>query len=174
MTDNPFFDKAFDQLMVNEGGYINHPRDPGGETMYGVTKRVAIKHGYKGSMRDLPKSFAKEVAKKSYWDAAHCDEFAPAVAAQVFDAAYNHGPNRAIKFLQQAAGITGRQVDGIVGPKTIGAVNNMPADIVVFKFLAKRLDFFTRLGTWSAFGKGWSRRIVEQLEAAAAQLDWTK
>lgn len=170
MTNNTTFDKAFDRLMVNEGGYVNHPRDPGGETMYGVTKRVAVAHGYYGSMRNLPKSFAKEVAKKSYWDAAHCDKFDSTIAIQVFDAAYNHGPDRAIKFLQKAAGITGRQVDGIVGSQTLGAVNRLPANVIVFKFLAERLKFFTDLGTWSAFGKGWSRRIVEQLEAAAAEL----
>lgn len=170
MTNNTTFDKAFDRLMVNEGGYVNHPRDPGGETMYGITKRVAIEHGYNGSMKNLTKPFAKMVARKSYWDAAHCDKFAPAVAAQVFDAAYNHGPNRAIKFLQKAAGITERQVDGIVGPQTIAAVNSLPANVIVFKFLAERLSFFTRLGTWSSFGKGWSRRIVEQLEAAAVEL----
>lgn len=170
MSDTTVFDKAFDRLMKNEGGYVNHPDDPGGETMYGVTKRVAIAHGYRGSMRNLPKSFAAKVARQSYWDAAHCDKFDPLVAIQVFDAAYNHGPNRAIKFLQKAAGITGRQVDGIVGSQTIGAVNRLPANVIVFKFLAERLKFFTDLGTWSAFGKGWSRRIAEQLEAAAAEL----
>lgn len=168
MTDNTTFDKAFDRLMVNEGGYVNHPRDPGGETMYGVTKRVAVAHGYYGRMREMPKSFAKEVAKKSYWDAAHCDEFDPLIAVQVFDAAYNHGPHNAIKFLQRAAGLKDKYVDGIVGSQTIGAVNKLNPNAVVLSFLAHRLQFFTNLRTWNTFGKGWSRRIVEQLEAAAA------
>lgn len=169
MTDTTF-DKAFDRLMKNEGGYVNHPKDPGGETMYGVTKRVAVAHGYHGNMRNLPKSLAKTIAKKSYWDACHCDKFNALVAAQLFDAAYNHGPANAIKFLQRAAGITGKQVDGIVGSQTIGAVNKLPPNVVVLKFLATRLQFFTDLRTWGSFGKGWSRRIVEQLEAAAADL----
>lgn len=167
MTDTTVFDKSFNRLMKNEGGYVNHPRDPGGETMYGVTKRVARAHGYSGNMRNLPKSFAAMVARKSYWDAAHCDDFDPLVASQLFDAAYNHGPHNAIKFLQRAAGVN---ADGLVGPITIGAVNRMTPNAVVLKFLAERLDFFTRIGTWNTFGKGWSRRIVEQLEAAALDL----
>lgn len=170
MSDTTVFDKAFDRLMKNEGGYVNHPDDPGGETMYGVTKRVAVAHGYRGSMRNMPKSFAAKVARQSYWDAAHCDKFDPLVAIQVFDAAYNHGPRNAIKFLQRAAGLNGKQIDGIVGSQTIGAVNNLTPTVVVLNFLAARLDFFTRIGTWNTFGRGWSRRIVEQLEAAAAEL----
>lgn len=161
------FDKAFDRLMKNEGGYVNHPRDPGGETMYGVTKRVAVAHGYSGNMRNLSKSFAKMVARKSYWDATCCNEFDPLIAPQLFDAAYNHGPRNAIKFLQRAAGVT---TDGIVGPVTIAAVNKLTPNAVVLNFLAARLDFFTRIGTWGVFGKGWARRIVEQLEAAAAEV----
>lgn len=170
MTDSPTFDAAFERLMVNEGGYVNHPRDPGGETMYGVTKNVAVAHGYHGSMRELPKSFAKMVAKKSYWDATQCDKFDPLVAVQVFDAAYNHGTYNASKMLQRAAGLRGRDVDGIVGKNTIAAVNAVEPTVLVYRFLADRLQFFTRLGTWNTFGRGWSRRIVEQLEAAAAAL----
>jgi len=168
MSNNAVFDEAFDRLMVNEGGYVNHPNDPGGETMYGVTKRVAVANGYYGDMRHLSKSFAKKVAKKSYWDAAHCDEYDPVVAAQVFDAAYNHGPRNAIKFLQRAAGVND---DGIVGPITIANVNRLSPNSVVLKFLATRLRFFTDLRTWDTFGKGWSRRIVEQLQAAADALE---
>ncbi len=171
MTDSAVFNKAFDRLMANEGGYVNHPRDPGGETMYGVTKRVAIEHGYTGDMRKLTKEFAAKVARKSYWDATRCDDFNPIVAVQVFDAAYNHGPRNAIKFLQRAAGLTGKQVDGIVGNQTISAVNKIPPNVVVLKFLATRLKFFTDLRTWNTFGKGWSRRIVEQLEAAAVEVE---
>mgnify|MGYP002715655281 FL=1 len=58
------FDKAFDILMVHEGGYSNNPRDPGGETMWGITSQVARKHGYMGPMRDLPLTEAKRIAKQ--------------------------------------------------------------------------------------------------------------
>lgn len=170
MSSSSVYDKAFNRLMKNEGGYVNHPRDPGGETMYGVTKRVAVAHGYHGNMKNLPKSFAARVARQSYWDASHCDEFDPLIAVQLFDAAYNHGPHNAIKFLQRAAGLEDKQVDGIVGTQTIHAVKKLKPNVIVLKFLAVRLDFFTRIGTWNTFGKGWSRRIVEQLEAAAADL----
>ncbi len=170
MTDLTVFDKAFERLMDNEGGYVNHPLDPGQETMYGVTKRVAVDHGYRGDMRKLPKSLARDIAKKSYWDKSHCDRFDPRVATQLFDASYNHGPVNAIKFLQRAAGLNEKYVDGIIGSQTIGAVNQFDPNIIVLRFLSKRLDFFTRLGTWKTFGKGWARRVAEQLESAAMDL----
>ncbi len=171
MSNNNAFDTSFTRLMKNEGGYVNHPRDPGGETMYGVTKRVAIEHGYNGSMRNLPISIAMDIARKSYWDKTQCDALDPLVASQVFDAAYNHGPRNAIKFLQRAVGAS---VDGIIGPNTIAAANAKPPYTVVLNFLSERLDFFTRIGTWSTFGKGWSRRIAEQLAFAAEDFELSK
>ena len=86
MSNAKAFDQAFKRLMKNEGGYVNHPRDPGGETMYGVTKNVAVAHGYKGSMRNLPISIAMDIARQSYWDKTRCDELDPLVASQLFDA----------------------------------------------------------------------------------------
>lgn len=171
MSESKAFDQAFKRLMKNEGGYVNHPRDPGGETMYGVTKRVAIANGYKGSMRNLPIEFAEKVARKSYWDTTRCDDLDPLVASQLFDAAYNHGPRNAVKFLQRAVGVT---ADGMIGPMTIAATNAKPPYSVVLNFLSERLDFFTRIGTWSTFGKGWSRRIAEQLAFAAKDFDLSK
>ena len=116
------FDILFNRLMEHEGGYINHPSDPGGETMWGVTKRVARANGYNGSMRQLPKATAQAIAHKDYWRAIKGDDLPDDVAWQVFDAAYNHGNRQAIKFLQRAVGITGKDVDGIIGNQTLSAV----------------------------------------------------
>lgn len=158
------FQVFFDRLMNHEGGYVNHPKDPGGETMWGVTKRVAQAHGYHGSMRDLPKATAQKIADKSYWQAIHGDELPRAVAWQVVDAAYNHGNRNAVKFLQRAVGSA---ADGIIGPKTIAAVKAMDQNDIVLKFNAERLEFYTKLGTWLTFGRGWARRIAINLRFAA-------
>ncbi len=158
------FNEFFDRLMQHEGGYVNHPNDPGGETMWGVTKRVAQAHGYYGPMRQLPKSKAREIATTSYWLAVRGDDLPPAVAWQVVDAAYNHGNRNAVKFLQRAVGAVD---DGIIGPRTLAAVKSMDVNDVVLLFNAERLMFYTQLRTWSVFGKGWARRIVGNLRYAA-------
>ena len=158
------FTEFFNRLMEHEGGYVNHPSDPGGETMWGVTKRVAVANGYNGSMRNLPKSTAQAIADKDYWQVIRGDDLPDDVAWQVFDAAYNHGNRQAIKFLQRAVGVND---DGLIGPRTLAAVAAMDKNDVVFLFNAERLEFYTRLGTWGAFGRGWSRRIVGNLRWAA-------
>lgn len=158
------FDILFNRLMEHEGGYINHPSDPGGETMWGVTKRVARANGYNGSMRQLPKSTAQAIAHKDYWRAIKGDDLPDDVAWQVFDAAYNHGNRNAVKFLQRAIGASD---DGIIGPRTLAAVKAMDQNDIILLFNAERLDFYTRLRTWPTFGRGWSRRIVGNLRWAA-------
>ena len=158
------FESLFNRLMEHEGGYVNHPSDPGGETMWGVTKRVARAHGYNGPMRSLPKSTAQAIADKSYWQAVKGDELPRAVAWQVVDAAYNHGNRNAVKFLQRAVGVSD---DGIIGPRTLAAVKAMDQNDIILRFNAERLDFYTRLSTWATFGRGWSRRIVGNLRWAA-------
>lgn len=158
------FDPFFERLMEHEGGYVNHPSDPGGETMWGVTQRVARAHGYHGPMRKLPKETAKRIAEKSYWQAMHGDELPRAVAWQVLDAAYNHGNRQAVKFLQRAVGASD---DGLIGPRTLAAVKAMDQDDILLLFNAERLEFFTNLRIWQKFGKGWARRIAANLRWAA-------
>ena len=110
------FDEAFTKLLGHEGGYSNHPSDPGGETMWGVTKRVAQAHGYMGPMRDLPVALAKQIYKKAYWDAVSADLIPAHTRYAVFDAAVNSGPVQAIKWLQRAMGV---EDVGRFGPKTM-------------------------------------------------------
>lgn len=158
------FDTIFERLMTHEGGYVNHPNDPGGETMWGVTKRVAVAHGYNGPMRQLPRATAQAIADKSYWQAIHGDELPVAVAWQVVDAAYNHGNRQAVKFLQRAIGAND---DGIIGPKTLAAVKCIDSDDIILLFNAERLEFYANLRIWQTFGKGWARRIAGNLRWAA-------
>ncbi|HDR9075876.1 glycoside hydrolase family 108 protein [Burkholderia vietnamiensis] len=157
------FDDAFDALIGNEGGYSNNPKDPGGETNWGVTARVARAAGYTGPMRDLPRETAKAIAKRLYWDPLHLDLFDPRVAFQIFDANYNGG--HPVIWMQGAAGA---RVDGVLGPQTIAAVQATDPLRFVLRWNALRLTYFTSLATWSTFGKGWTRRIAANLTKGAS------
>lgn len=152
------YDNAFTTLMGNEGGYVNNPADPGGETMYGITQRVAKANGYMGAMKDLPLATAKAIAKKCYWDVTRCDELDPRVAFQMFDITYNGG--HAVQWLQKAVGAT---PDGILGNATITAANASEPLLVVMRLSAQRLLYYTSLTAWSTFGKGWATRVANNL-----------
>lgn len=152
------FDDAFTQLMGNEGGYSNNPADPGGETMWGITKRVAVANGYTGAMQDLPQATAKAIAKAEYWDRYSCDSFDPRIGFQVFDAAYNGGP--AAQWLQEAAGV---QADGVIGPVTIAAVQAADPLRIIMRFDSYRLTYLASLDTFPTFGRGWANRIAHNL-----------
>lgn len=158
------FDIAFDRLIGHEGGYVNHPSDPGGETKYGVTRRTARAEGYTGHMRELTRHEAKQIYKSAYWNRAQADRYDFAIAFQLFDSAVNHGIGQAIRFLQRAVGVAD---DGIVGPLTLSAVNALPVADVIARFNAERLEFYTKLSTWPTFGKGWSRRVADNLRYSA-------
>ena len=158
------FDDAFDLLLRQEGGYANDSRDPGGETMFGVTARVARADGYTGDMRGLPRDRAKAIYRRKYWDAIRADELPPAVRYTVFDAAVNSGPSQAIQWLQRAVNVG---EDGILGPMTLSAVSAANELLLAVRFNAERLDFMTSLPTWGAFGKGWARRISNNLKVLA-------
>lgn len=158
------FDIIFERLMKHEGGYVNHPKDPGGETMWGVTKRVAVAHGYHGDMRKLPKALAKEITEKSYYKAVKGDQLDRLIAWQLTDAAYNHGNRQAVKFLQRAVGASD---DGLIGDRTLKAVAAMDKNDVVLLFNAERIEFYTGLRGWVSFGKGWARRVAGNLRFAA-------
>lgn len=154
------FEKAFEKLLGHEGGFVDHPRDPGGATRWGITQRVARAHGYAGDMRSFPVTDAKRIARTDYWDAVRADEMPDAVRFDLFDAAYNSGAKQAIKWLQRAAGASD---DGIIGPKTIAAVRMADPHLLSKRFNGHRLRFMTDLKTWPTFGRGWARRIAANL-----------
>lgn len=158
------FDVAFERLIGHEGGYVDHPEDPGGETNWGITLRTAREAGYTGSMRELTREQAREIYRSAYWGRARCDEFDGAIAFQVFDAAVNHGIGNAIRFLQRAAGVAD---DGVMGPVTTAAIKAMSVTDVLARFNAARLTFYTNLSTWPSFGKGWARRTAGNLNYVA-------
>lgn len=150
------FDESFDTLIGHEGGYSNDPRDPGGETKFGISKRAYPDV----NIATLTLDDARAIYKRDYWDRAMCDHLPEAVAFQVFDTAVNSGIGQSIRFLQRAVGVAD---DGRVGPLTIRAVQRLDPEAVASRFNGQRLDFMTRLSTWDVYGKGWARRIAKNL-----------
>ena len=156
------FDKAFERLLGHEGGYSDNPADPGGITMYGITQRVARLSGYTGDMHALPLEKAKDIARRKYWNTVKADQLPVAVRFDVFDAAYNSGPRRAIEWLQRAVYV---EVDGKFGPATLKGVQTYAPGAIAARFNGHRLNFMNDLDTWATFGRGWSQRIAQNLIA---------
>jgi lysozyme family protein len=150
------FQRAFEVVLGNEGGYVNDPRDPGGETKYGISKRA----NPDVDIRNLTLAKAQWIYRQRYWLPLHADAMPEAVAVQVFDAAVNHGTGAAIKMLQRAAGVAD---DGAIGPLTLDAVHRADERQLLAHFNAERLDLYTVLPTWPSFGRGWVGRIIKQL-----------
>ena len=153
------FDKAFERLIGHEGGYVNDPRDPGGETKFGISKRSYPAEDIKA----LTLERAKAIYRRDFWGVAGCDAVPDAMRFDLFDMAVNSGPVTAIKTLQRSAGVT---PDGLLGPITLQALNSTPAPRLVARFNGHRLDFMTDLKTWSVFGKGWAKRVASNLKEA--------
>ena len=153
------FDQAFDRLIGHEGGYSRHPSDPGGETMWGVTQRVAAAHGYHGPMIAFTREQAKEVYRKSYWSKARAEELPDFWRFHIFDAAVNSGVSQAVCWMQRALDVAD---DGIIGPATLAAAQSS-TEAALLRFYGERLDLLSSLPTWGAFGRGWARRIASNL-----------
>lgn len=158
------FDEVFERVIGHEGGYVNNPKDPGGETNWGVTKRTAQANGYHGAMKSMTKNQAKEIYRKAFWERAKCTQYNSAIGFQLFDAAVNHGIGNAIRMLQRAVGVAD---DGIVGQMTLGAINQKTLDDVLVLFNAQRLEFYTKLSKFPTFGRGWVRRVAGNLKYVA-------
>jgi len=152
-----WFDQCFDKLISHEGGYVWDSRDPGGETKFGISKRAYPQV----DIKNLTLGAAREIYKRDYWDRAQCDKLSPSVAYVLFDAAVNSGIGQAIRFLQRAVNVAD---DGVIGPMTIAAVGRLDAESVCARYIGQRLEFMTKLTTWDVYGKGWSRRLADQLK----------
>ena len=153
------FDECFEKLIGHEGCYSNNPKDHGGETKWGVSKRAypAL------DIADLTIDDAKQIYKRDYWDRAQCDRLHPDLAFQVFDGAVNSGIGNSIRWLQEASGVA---VDGVVGPLTLRKVGDMEPSIIIARYNGVRLKFMASLSTWDVFGRGWARRIAANLMEA--------
>ena len=169
MKDN--FDAALKAILHHEGNFVNHPKDPGGMTNLGVTKRVWeewVGHEVdEKAMRGLTPEKVGPMYKAKYWDKIKGDDLPTGVDYAVFDAAINSGPGRAAKWLQECVGAV---PDGAIGPGTLGKVAEADPAELLSKYQARRLAFMQSLPTWDTFGKGWGRRVTEVASAAQQML----
>ena len=152
------FNLALAFVLDQEGGYVRHPADPGGETNYGITKAVAAAHGYRGPLRSIPMDWVRRIYQQGYWDRCRCEAMPEhPIRLVVFDAAVNSGVGQSIKWLQRELGVA---VDGLIGPVTLAALQQANLDALAHNLITRRLEFLRGLRTWKTFGKGWSRRIA--------------
>lgn len=153
------FDQAFERLIGHEGGYVNHPQDPGGETNFGITKRSYPAEDIRGMTLER----AKAIYLRDFWQAAGCDYVPPAARFSLFDMAVNSGVRQAIRTLQRAIGADD---DGVIGPRTLMLLDNISSPQFIAHFNGHRLQFMSALPNWPAFGRGWANRIAQNLMEA--------
>ena len=165
------FDKCLQIILHHEGGYVNHPEDPGGMTNLGVTKRVYEDWvGYAVSehtMQHLTEEDVAPIYKKNYWDRIKGDDLPEGLNLCVFDFGVNAGTGRAAKYLQTMIGTV---VDGGIGPMTIRALDEHVSLIglqeTIEQYQENRQRYYEKLKTFKTFGRGWTRRVTETTMSA--------
>ena len=165
------FEECLKHVLAHEGGFVDHPADPGGATNLGCTKAVWQEWCDRPVTVDEIKALTPDdvapLYRKKYWDAVAADAMPAGVAYCVFDAAINSGPGRAARFLQAVVGAT---QDGAIGPRTLAAVNAMDQQDLINSYCDKRLAFLQELKTFETFGRGWARRVLDVRRTALAMI----
>jgi len=180
--NDPRFQRALNHVLRFEGGYVDHPQDPGGATKFGVTRKsLANWRGVKPWWR-LPRSAVKQLGRvevskiyfEHYWLQSGADKMPGAIGFAVFDFAVNSGPLRAVKQLQRLLGV---RPDGTIGPVTEMALRNFcrehGEEKLVRVYISSRHDFLKSLRTFKVFGKGWTNRIENVFAVAKTILKYT-
>lgn len=161
------FERCLALVLEHEGGFANHPDDPGGATKYGITHRTLS--DFRGAevtvedVRALTREEAREIYRANYWNPMRCGELPAGVDLMVFDFGVNAGPGRSVRLLQQAAGVT---ADGSIGPITMAAVGAADPKRLIAPMAERRMDYYRSLSTFDTFGRGWTRRTDATREAA--------
>ena len=161
------FEQCMGWLLEHEGGYINHPSDPGGETNFGVTRAVYEQYAGRqvmdGEMEGLTHDDVYPIYRENYWNRVRGDDLPSGVDWSVFDWGVNSGTSRAAKALQRIAGV---EQDGGIGPMTLQAVLEVEPAEIVEQMHHMRDGFYRSLSTFDTFGRGWIRRNDETKEQA--------
>jgi lysozyme family protein len=165
MQDN--WIKCLETILHHEGGYVNHPKDPGGETNLGVTKRVYEDFGGSKDMKDLTREDVEPIYKKNYWDRVKGDQLPEGLDLCVFDFGVNAGTGRAAKYLQTMIGTV---ADGGIGPNTLKTLDEYVKEHglneTIKSYQVERQKYYESLSTFETFGRGWTRRVVETTKLA--------
>jgi len=165
------FDQSLKLVLKSEGGYVNNPKDPGGETMMGVTKNAWstwLKRPIAdGEMAKLTVADITPFYKALYWDKSYCNQLPTGIDYMVFDASVNMGVGQSIKLFQKSLGGV---PDGIIGPNTMKLINEMNVKTMIDKYSAQKEMFYRSLGTFPTFGKGWLARVERIKQTALSML----
>ena len=160
MKDN--YQHCLEMILHHEGGYVNHPKDPGGETNLGITKRVYEDFGGTKDMKDLTVEDAAPIYEKNYWNRLKCDDIPNGLDLCVFDFGVNAGTGRSAKYLQRMIGTV---ADGGIGPNTLRKlgeyIDEHGLETSIKNFQEARQSYYEKLKTFETFGKGWTRRVTE-------------
>jgi lysozyme family protein len=160
------------RVLASEGGYVNHPADPGGPTNFGITiadyRRYVKSDATAADVRTMKVEEAKAIYREKYWRAMRCDDLPAGVDYCVVDYAVNSGTGRVPKVLQRVLGIS---VTGRMDDATVAASGDREARALIQSICDERLRFLQGLKTWAVFGKGWSKRVGEVRSAALALAD---
>lgn len=163
------YDAALRRLLQHEGGYSNHPSDPGGPTKFGITiadyRRYVKPDATAEDVRAMPLARAQDIYREKYWNALRCDELPAGLDYAVFDYGVNSGASRAAKVLQRLLGLP---VNGRMSEAVVAAAKSQDAADLIARLCDERLTFLKSLRTWPVFGAGWGRRVAEVRRAAFA------
>lgn len=165
--------RALAVVLRHEGGWADHPADPGGATMRGITLNVFREEfgadRTADELRAISDAQVSAIYLDRYWHRIRGDDLPAGVDLALFDAAVNSGPGRAARWLQDAVGAT---ADGVIGSITLRAARALPASRAIIRMSDAREAFLRRLPHWPTFGVGWLARVLavrrEALEIARA------
>lgn len=170
MNDN--YDEALKLMLLHEGGYSNHPADPGGPTNFGITladyRRYINKAATALDVRNMKIEDAKKIYRAQYWDAQKCDELPPGVDYAIFDYGVNSGVGRSGKVLRRILDLDDKTYS--ITPGVLAVSRAKDPDDLIDRICDERLAFLKRLKTWPTFGAGWGRRVHECRSAAHAMV----
>jgi lysozyme family protein len=173
MTENRRFNECISVVLKHEGGYVNHPRDPGGATNRGITLNTF--RAWRGDntlteadLRGLTEKEAREIYMALYWNPIRGDELLPGVDLAVLDWAVHGGVGRAVRDLQTVLGVN---ADGAIGRQTLEAVKRADPYQTVRALCERRLSYLQSRPHWETFGRGWTRRVREIEDAALARTE---
>tara|TARA_R110000850_G_scaffold224212_1_gene349694 strand:- start:299 stop:901 length:603 start_codon:yes stop_codon:yes gene_type:complete len=165
-------DISIRKILDHEGGFVNHPKDPGGATNKGITiatfRRYIKRNGTIADLKAMTIAQAVKVYKAQYWDKVRADELPSGIDYTVADFAVNSGPSRAARYLQAALNVA---QDGVIGSQTIAAAQAADPKTIIRKINADRLAFMKRIKNgklWKTFGRGWQRRVDDVLSTSLA------
>jgi len=164
------YDGALRRLLLHEGGYSNHPSDPGGPTKYGITihdyRRYVKPGGSADDVKAMPVAVARRIYRVKYWNALRCDELPAGIDYAVFDYGVNSGVGRSGKVLRRVLALS--DSSSVVTDAVVAAARQADAMLLVQAICDERMRFLQSLRTWRVFGKGWSRRVSDVRTVALA------